>query len=544
VESLAAGERGVDGFVIEAAVPDRQKGNLVIYSKHRPLGYERRGDSHLPLTLKQLRRVLANTQREFAYDTLRLDAESLGEVAGILVDFAEDLHNGTGIWEAYERYNTEFFGTALPLVAPDNGGDGSTVLHPNRFCHFLWMLYPAFVDRLIFSPTHQDLQRVAQVGSKFLSDAFSAIPKESGVKAFLSTSNEYGWDVKKKLIWLGSHSFMFRAFFARSIENARGDSAIGQIDDFVCQKCTPWSGLGVTDILAGVLDISQDDRKDLRSWYERHAAFYKLVSVSNETLQAVNVINDQPYRIRINMQRHPFNREELIFGSLTPWRGEWYWSGEQQFLGDASQIDIGDLKTTMKRESSGIVCRYSKEYEAQIRERAAKLHSKMLAFHGKDLVVYPDGLSMAADWQRELSSDWKSRPKQEVKKVIEKYGLVKGRPEIKIPQNLLEQKDGVGVFLNPDEGKEIMTHFTSLIAGLKKNGEGLTKDEEDVIHGFFNADSVSPRFVKRLLEEFGDESVRVAFLLKGDLPGYWLDYLLRARKGIYYRNRYPSLSVI
>ena len=515
----------------------------MIYSKHRPLGYERRGDSHLPPTLKQLRRVLANAQREFAYDTLRMDSESLDEVAGILVDFAEDLHNGTGIWEAYERYNTEFFGTALPLVATDYGGKSSADLHPNRFCHFLWMLYPVFVDRLIFSPTHQDLQRVSQASSKFLSDAFSAIPKESGVKAFLSTLNEYGWDVKKKLIWLGSHSFMFRAFFARSID-ARGDSTIAKIDDFVCQKCTPWSGLGVIDILAGVLDISQDDRKNLRSWYERHAAFYKLVSVSNETLQAVNVINDQPYRIRINMQRHPFNRGEIIFGSLTPWRGEWYWSGEQQFLGDASQLDVGDLTRTMKRKSSGIVCRYSKEYEAQVRERASELHGKMLAFHGKDLVVYPDGLSMAADWQKELRSDWDSRPKQEVKKVIEKYGLVKGRPEMQIPQDLLEQKDGVGVFLNPDEGKEIMTHFTSLIAGLQKKGKGLTKDEEDVIRGFVNADSVSPRFVRRVLEEFGDESVRAAFLLKGDLPGYWLAYLLRTRKGIYHRKRYPSFSVI
>jgi hypothetical protein len=115
---------------------------------------------------------------------------------------------------------------------------------------------------------------------------------------------------------------------------------------------------------------------------------------------------------------------------------------------------------------------------------------------------------------------------------------------MKIPRDLLEQKDGLGVFLNPEEGKEIMTHFTSLIAGLKKKGNCLTKDEEDVIRGFFNADSVSPRFVRRVLEEFGDESVKAAFLLKGDLPGYWLDYLLRARKGIYYRKRYPSVSVI
>ena len=34
------------------------------------------------------------------------------------------------------------------------------------------------------------------------------------------------------------------------------------------------------------------------------------------------------------------------------------------------------------------------------------------------------------------------------------------------------------------------------------------------------------------------------FLLKGDLPSYWLDYLLRSRKGHFYRKRYPTLAVV
>ena len=61
--------------------------------------------------------MLADTQRDFVYGTLRLPPRTLGEFAGILVDFAEDLHNGTGIWAAYERYNVEFFGTPLPLTS-------------------------------------------------------------------------------------------------------------------------------------------------------------------------------------------------------------------------------------------------------------------------------------------------------------------------------------------------------------------------------------------------------------------------------------------
>jgi hypothetical protein len=518
----------------------------MIYSAHRPDGYRGRGDSRLAQVVQNTRRVLSNTQRDFAYDSLRLGRDALGDLAGILVDFAEDLHNGTGIWEAYERYNVEFFGTALPLTTAEGGGP-RTGLHPDRFRHFLWVLYPAMIDDgLRLSPGHEDLRRMADASSVFLADAFSAIPKDSGVRTFLQTPNAHAWDVKRKLLWLGRHSFMFRTMFALYIdEKADGRADIGHIDDFVCQECTQWSGLGAIDILAGVLDISEDDRKDLRSWYERHASHYKIVSAGHDLIQAVNLVSDQPYRIRINMKRQPFKAGQQVFGSLVPWRGEWYWSGEQMAWDDASHhVDVDELKQDMKRHSPQIVCRYWKEYEAQVRQRASDLHERMMTYYGKDLIAYPDGLSMAADWQKELRWHWESSPQHEVKEAIEKHGLKEGRTNMNCPKDLLEHTGGLGVFLNPDEGKEIMTHFESLVTGLKRKGDTLTGDQERTIRGFFDADAVSPRFAKRVLDEYGDESVKTAFFLKGDLPSYWLDHLLRCHKGHFYRKRYPSFSVI
>jgi len=386
---------------------------------------------------------------------------------------------------------------------------------------------------------------MADASSVFLAGAFSAVPKDSGVRSFLQSPNAHAWDVKRKLLGLGRHSFMFRTMFARYIDDkAKGKADVAHIDDFLCQECTQWSGLGAIDILARVLDISEDDRKDLRGWYERHVAFYKIVSAGRETLQAVNLVSDQSYRIRINMKRHSFKAGQLVFGSLVPWRGEWYWSGEQNAWDDASKVDVDDLKQDMKRRSPQIVCRYSKEYEAQVRQRASDLHERMIAYYGKDLIVYPDGLSMVADWQKEFRWYWESKPQHEVEKVIKKHGLKEGRTRMDCPKDLLEHTDGLGVFLNPDEGKEIMTHFASLVTGLKRKGKTLTDDQERTIRGFFEADAVSPRFVKRVLEEYGDESVKTAFFLRGDLPSYWLEYLLRRHKGHFYRKRYPSLSVI
>ncbi len=82
------------------------------------------------------------------------------------------------------------------------------------------------------------------------------------------------------------------------------------------------------------------------------------------------------------------------------------------------------------------------------------------------------------------------------------------------------------------------------MAGLRRQGEGLTEDEECCLRGFFEADAISPRFVRRVLDEYGIESVKAAFLLRGEQLGYWLDYLLRSHKGQFYRKRYPFVSVI
>lgn len=194
------------------------------YATHRPTGISRKGDSHLPGIVQDLRRKLAHVQRDFAHDTLRIGDDELGELAGVLVDFAEDLHNDIGLWAAYERYNVEFYGTPLPLTSVSRSDTGVTGIHPDRVRHLLWILYPAFIAGLTLSPTHTDLSRVADIASAFLRNRFTSVPRESGVQAFLRTPNEFGWDVKRKLIWLGTHSHMFRTLFANYVHERGADA--------------------------------------------------------------------------------------------------------------------------------------------------------------------------------------------------------------------------------------------------------------------------------------------------------------------------------
>ena len=78
---------------------------------YRPPGYIAKGDKYLPHLATELEHVLAKSYQSLKYDTLHLSNSKLEELASVLVEFAEDIHNNIGIWNSLERYNTEFFDT-------------------------------------------------------------------------------------------------------------------------------------------------------------------------------------------------------------------------------------------------------------------------------------------------------------------------------------------------------------------------------------------------------------------------------------------------
>jgi hypothetical protein len=59
---------------------------------HRPQGFTSAGDQYLPRIARDLKRFLRYAQDELAYDALHLPAKELGVLAGVLVEFMEDIH--------------------------------------------------------------------------------------------------------------------------------------------------------------------------------------------------------------------------------------------------------------------------------------------------------------------------------------------------------------------------------------------------------------------------------------------------------------------
>ena len=514
------------------------------FESHRPRGYVRKGDRYLPQVAEGLKQVLTKAQESLAYDTMHLPNGKLEELATVLVEFAEDINNDIGIWNSLERYNTEFFGTPLPFVVDPKEDMGQEAIDEHRIQHLLWVLYSELNPHLILSPTHRDLTQLAGIVSGFLKSRFAKIPRGSSVKKFLSQPNLFGWDVKTKLIWLGTHSYLFRNSFRNYVEDHGGKPEIPIIDDFVCQETTSWSGVGVIDILASILDISEEQRTDLRSWCERHQAYYRILATEGQSSEVLNIINNLPYTVRTSADKNPFKVGSIVFGSLVPWNGEWYWSGTQYTQGNVTEEAIQALKDAFCRKFPEITYRYCSELAEKAKQANDRQYHEFIKYHGNDLVIYPDGLSMAADRQKEIRLQWESKPKETITRAIEKFKLKGPEPDMPFPRDLLESENGVAVYYNPDEGTEIMTGFNNIVSGLKKRGKDLSEEEERGIRSFVWSDSISPKFVRRLTKEFGSESIESAFLIRGNHDEAHTDYLLRRYKGAYYRNRYPRIALV
>lgn len=514
------------------------------FDSHRPPGYAGKGDRLLPQLGQELKQLLIGAEGSLAFDTLCLPSDDLEELAGVLVEFAEDVHNDVGIWNSLEQYNLEFFGTRLPFVLGPNENIEHRPINEYRLQHLLWVLYSELRPGLILSPTHSDLTQIAATVSAFLEEQFAGIPRGSAIKAFLVRPNTFGWDVKKKLVWLGTHSYLFRNSFLRYVEEHGKKPGIPVTDDFVCQQTTAWSGLGIIDILAATLDVSPEQRAALRSWYERHAALYRVLTIKGHLMEVLNAISGKPYIVRVGEGTNPFQVGQVVLGSLVPWNREWYWSGQQSTYHNMTEDQLQRLRSSFLKQSPLIAYRYSDRLAEKATESLNLQYRKFLDYHGDDLVVYPDGLSMASDLQKEMRLQWESQPAEVVASVMAKHKMAAPRPSLSIPDGLLQNEKGVGVYFDPDEGQEMMAGFNDIMSGLKKRGDNLNEDEVDSILGFVRSDQISPRFVRRVVQDYGHESIASAFMIRGSHEDYHLDYLLRRYKGAYYRKRHPRITLV
>jgi hypothetical protein len=261
-------------------------------------------------------------------------------------------------------------------------------------------------------------------------------------------------------------------------------------------------------------------------------------------MDVVNIVNEQPYTIHVGKIDDQFRVQDLVFGSLVPWDGVWYWSGVQQRYPQVPDETIQEITRDFPLKAPQIVYRYCEARTTKARELIAKHSQQFLDFFGTDLLTYPDGNAMVEAMKKFYQYQFTSAPKPEVEAFLKRHHLTAPSPQVNWSPELLACDDGIGVFFNPEEGQEMMTSFDDVRSGLQKRGNDLTEDEAEMLRQLLYADAISPPFVHKLVQDYGDASIAAAFLIPQDCATYYLAYLLRRYKGHFYRKRYPSLTIV
>jgi len=256
-----------------------------------------------------------------------------------------------------------------------------------------------------------------------------------------------------------------------------------------------------------------------------------------------NVVNGEPYVVRMEVPECPFKLGIMVFGALTPWRGEWYWSGEQKGFDNVPEAHEASMRRDMLRNSSQIAYRYCRAEVELARESIHTQHGRFLAHYQRDLVVFPDGLTMAAAEQKRMEAEWALASPEQAAGVMERRGSSRPHPPMTFPPAILNHTEGIGIFFNPEEGVELLTGFNCHLSGLQKKGANLTETEMQALWHLITDSTISPAFVKRLVAEHGAESIAETFLLRAHPPDQVLAVLLHCHKGHFYRTRYPTLAL-
>lgn len=511
------------------------------FEQFRPKEFTGNGDKYLFPLISELSKVISHLEKQYYYDTLKFDKNQNFIMANLLIELAEDLHNDTGLWKSIEHYNKTLFNTPLPLFV-DEGIEITECFDKNRIKFFIYNIFPEFDDEVILSPHHKDLEILANGVSLFLQDKFKNVPKESGIKLFLLQKDEFGWDFKRKLLWVVLNSYLFRySCYSYAAKNNAGKMEIETVDDFICQENTIWSGLGVIDIMAEALKLPEKIKHDVRSWYERLVSFYKVVSLKNDVLEVENIITEQKYLVRTFADDNIFKKDYFVFGGLVPYDDYYYWSGVQRSLGKLNFKEIQKLKADFILKTSRIVYRYDKKLLSKAQESVNSLYEDFKSFYKDDLVYFKDGFSMAAAFQKKDKQKYDAISKDKLTKIMKDNNFKRPFPKMNLSKDLLNSENGIGVFFNPTEGIEIMMGFDTITTGFRKNGENLTNDEKTAIQEFIFSSAISPAFVDRVIAGYGSKSIASSFVIDTDIN--CIPFLLHKYKGHFYRNRYPSISI-
>jgi hypothetical protein len=550
------------------------------FALNRPQGFEGAGDKYLLDIAARLTALLIEVQDEmWLYSYLYLSDEWLQTLALVLVEFAEDLHNDIGLWRSLEAYQQAFFGTPLPVVVPPGKRWRGKKLMEARLRFLMSVLYPFMQKDMILGPDDEGLPEMSQPVTKFLIEAFAEVPRGSGIKQYLSQPVRHARDVSDRLAWLGQSSYLFRLIFAGNVaRDIDGKVEPAAARDFLYTATTVWSGLGVNDILAATLDLTEAQRAGVRSWYEQHLACYLVETVTRGELLLKNLFNEAYYRVELGDTEPRIEAGTMVRGALVPWDGVWHWVAEPEIYREPGRTDFEEIKTALMVEQPELVYLYDPDRLAQDRALLAE-HYDHFADHFHEGVVYFSDGEQLAEGMIEYRAQFRQPPDYDklrygymssVRKggasieAMPDRGNDIGYPKFENPATWRDEygkvdertdllpyahypsaiENAFGMFFNRQEGIELLHDYNGVEMVMTSLGMLFEDEEREAIRRIVEDKTISPAFIESLIMENGLGSIAGAYGIDNWKTEVSQAFVLRQYKRHFYRRRYPHMRFI
>ena len=153
---------------------------------------------------------------------------------------------------------------------------------------------------------------------------------------------------------------------------------------------------------------------------------------------------------------------------------------------------------------------------------------------------FNDGLSYVASLQKREREKYEELSEEEFEEFKVKHKLKNKSPNFNIPEKITNCENGIAVFFNINEGQEILIDFNNFKKAFVKQGENLTEEDFDYIYAMIEDNSISPGFVKKIIKLYGTKSILKAYYIDNE---ECIEYLMYKYKGLFYKQRYPSLTI-
>ncbi len=482
----------------------------------------------------ELLKLITALEKQFKTDVFSfLNKQMRYEYALIILEFAEDLHKDAKFWSVVEEHNIALFDTPLPFFLKA-GERIKSVFDVNRFKFFLYnmQMYPYQIST--YSPNNPDLDLFARKIAEFCENFFKTVPLNTLLRSIEDLSEVNYFDIQFNLKILSGNLYLFRGLFSRmneeNINDKKADFSLLS-EQYVFEKTTTWSGLGVIDVFLSKNKLTENLQKDVRSWNKRITSYFVVKSFQNDLIIFQNLLNNEEYSVLKSCFEYNFQKDDLIYGQIAPFDGYYYFTHSPEFVDENDNNKIAEIVNVFAEENIELNLRSNKTKLQTIYDELKQANVRFVEFFQNDW-IYVDNFTDLNQIEKQFG-DYLADNKNVYSEEDKLFEETNSSDNSKLD-------DTICVFFNPHFGLEALTNFDLFKSGMEKKGKNLTNDETLNILSVIAMGSISPEFILRAVKEFGDESIaRVFSINKEETPDY-LPFLLRKFKGNHFKERYPN----